>query len=131
MWSDSGDNALRLRANGGTPVAITSDGHFYTPQLRGGAGDAGTLRAWGAGSSVNFRWDGNLHFRVDEALERTIATANFEGVGSYILATDIGFPVIPPNGTVAGSRFGRAGTWRSLTNFDVGGSMLGLFVRIS
>jgi hypothetical protein len=82
VWSDASDNTLRMRANGGTAVTVTSAGHVVAPLLRGGPSDAGTLRAHGTANSVNFRWDDNwLLYRVDEVVERRIMVAPTSSAG--------------------------------------------------
>lgn len=68
--------------NAGT-AAISGDatvsGQLVAPRLSGGAGDAGTLKSWGTGNSINFRWANisgtdYLTYRIDEVVERAIAT---------------------------------------------------------
>lgn len=50
--------------------------NLHVPFIRGGAGDAGTLKTWNNANTVNFHWVGGndgLRYRVDEALERAIS----------------------------------------------------------
>lgn len=55
----------------------TMTGPLSVPHVRGGPGDAGTLKCHNTTNTVNFRWGGSrLHFRVDEALEKAIATTD-------------------------------------------------------
>lgn len=127
-----GNGSSRLLYNGSqfdlnAPLAVAL--------LRGGGGNAGTLQAHGTTNSVNFRWDSSsLLYRIDEVLERRIATVGYGEVGSYVWAS-IGIgPDVAPGSSFSGSRIGLGGTWISVNNYilqpnDVPSS--GLFVRIA
>lgn len=73
--------------------SITSPAFLASPELRGGPGGSGNLRAFGGNNLINFRWDGPNGYitgRVDEAVEQVLSnTPSDERLKENIKPTSI------------------------------------------
>jgi hypothetical protein len=69
-----------IKSNGAVDSEhLWADNYVRAQYLFGGPGNAGNLGLWSSGSRICFRWDGQLHYRIDEAIDLGFLTG-FGGV---------------------------------------------------